>query len=65
MAYCKYCGAKIEWAENENGKKIPVNVNGDNHFRTCKRFHQLKAEKESARKEREREKLEAMQPTLF
>jgi hypothetical protein len=38
-AHCTGCGAAIEWYETPNGKKMPMNVDGDgnceSHFSTC------------------------------
>lgn len=33
---CKSCFATIYWIESNNGKAIPVDPDGSNHFSTCK-----------------------------
>ena len=32
MAWCKYCGKKIEFARNEAGKFLPYDDNGEFHY---------------------------------
>lgn len=60
MATCRYCGRQIEWAVNGNGRKIPVNGDGENHFRTCGGWQKAKArESERRREERRMEKFRA------
>ena len=34
-AKCRSCGAPIWWSETSNGKRIPLDPNGDAHFTTC------------------------------
>ena len=32
---CRDCGAEIFWAETKNGKKMPLDPDGNSHFATC------------------------------
>jgi hypothetical protein len=41
MTTCRSCGAKVEWVETANGKKMPMDLEPDaegnriSHFATC------------------------------
>lgn len=32
---CRGCKRNIEWWETPNGKRIPLNADGEAHFSTC------------------------------
>ncbi len=72
MAKCRLCGKYVNWVERGDGRYMPVDWNGENHFRTCEGWRKAKAdewEKEKARREAlaaEREaRLGARQLELF
>ena len=38
---CKDCGQQLSWGDNKAGKRIPLNEDGTNHFRTCShKYHE-------------------------
>lgn len=42
-AYCKGCGAQILWVRHvDNGKSVPYDPDGINHFATCTKAAQFK-----------------------
>lgn len=52
--WCRYCGNWIDW-QVVNGRKVPVNADGGNHFATCRGWKKKMAAK-SAKLKAERER---------
>ena len=36
VSRCRSCGREVVWCLTPKGKKAPVNIDGLNHFATCK-----------------------------
>ncbi len=41
---CRTCGEPIIWRETNNGKYIPMNLNGVCHFETCPHANQWRGQ---------------------
>ena len=54
MAKCRYCGQRIDWAVTDGGRRIPMDGRGENHFRTCPGWKEMKAKAWSREKEKAR-----------
>ena len=46
-AICKGCGAEIYWVRHLNGKNVPYDPDGLNHFGSCVRADQFRKKKEN------------------
>ena len=42
---CKGCRAEISWIQHANGKRVPYDADGMNHFATCREAHLFREQK--------------------